>query len=158
MVGLAETHGEIALSETGFLSRLNPAEDTVGEHDQRDRRPGAREGLHLAGIEAEAAVTHYGDAFGGGAGEISAKDARQRVAEGAVRAVADQPGGGIGQLEIGREIGARRARIGHDDRVRWQKFGQVADRKEHTSELQSLMRISYAVFCLKKKKKKETQQ
>src|SRR3546814_7021657 len=26
--------------------------------------------------------------------------------------------------------------------------------EEHTSELQSLMRISYAVFCLKKKKKK----
>src|SRR3546814_3162002 len=35
-------------------------------------------------------------------------------------------------------------------------FGQEhADRRseEHTSELQSLMRISYAVFCLKKKKK-----
>src|SRR3546814_7540659 len=31
----------------------------------------------------------------------------------------------------------------------------VGDRsEEHTSELQSLMRISYAVFCLKKKKKK----
>src|SRR3546814_4007622 len=29
--------------------------------------------------------------------------------------------------------------------------------EEHTSELQSLMRISYAVFCLKKKKKKQTQ-
>src|SRR3546814_3416468 len=28
--------------------------------------------------------------------------------------------------------------------------------EEHTSELQSLMRISYAVFCLKKKKKKIT--
>src|SRR3546814_1591652 len=28
------------------------------------------------------------------------------------------------------------------------------DRKSTTSELQSLMRISYAVFCLKKKKKK----
>src|SRR3546814_1786681 len=28
--------------------------------------------------------------------------------------------------------------------------------EEHTSELQSLMRISYAVFCLKKKKKRET--
>src|SRR3546814_1746105 len=27
--------------------------------------------------------------------------------------------------------------------------------EEHTSELQSLMRISYAVFCLKKKKKRE---
>src|SRR3546814_7899649 len=29
--------------------------------------------------------------------------------------------------------------------------------EEHTSELQSLMRISYAVFCLKKKKTKKTQ-
>src|SRR3546814_9370146 len=28
--------------------------------------------------------------------------------------------------------------------------------EEHTSELQSLMRISYAVFCLKKKTEKET--
>src|SRR3546814_1694260 len=28
--------------------------------------------------------------------------------------------------------------------------------EEHTSELQSLMRISYAVFCLKKKKEQET--
>src|SRR3546814_9369635 len=28
--------------------------------------------------------------------------------------------------------------------------------EEHTSELQSLMRISYAVFCLKKKTKKDT--
>src|SRR3546814_7168019 len=28
----------------------------------------------------------------------------------------------------------------------------LGDRKSHTSELQSLMRISYAVFCLKQKK------
>src|SRR3546814_5477502 len=28
--------------------------------------------------------------------------------------------------------------------------------EEHTSELQSLMRISYAVFCLKKKKQQRT--
>src|SRR3546814_1851292 len=35
----------------------------------------------------------------------------------------------------------------------------VVDRRseEHTSELQSLMRISYAVFCLKKKKKQYDQ-
>src|SRR3546814_2867968 len=35
-------------------------------------------------------------------------------------------------------------------------FGRLAPKRseEHTSELQSLMRISYAVFCLKKKKKK----
>src|SRR3546814_1244183 len=30
--------------------------------------------------------------------------------------------------------------------------GDTARSEEHTSELQSLMRISYAVFCLKKKK------
>src|SRR3546814_9973104 len=30
--------------------------------------------------------------------------------------------------------------------------------EEHTSELQSLMRISYAVFCLKKKKQKKPKQ
>src|SRR3546814_10220188 len=41
-----------------------------------------------------------------------------------------------------------------------QRDGQIADAcdmaersEEHTSELQSLMRNSYAVFCLKKKKK-----
>src|SRR3546814_1824666 len=32
--------------------------------------------------------------------------------------------------------------------------GDAARSEEHTSELQSLMRISYAVFCLKKKNKK----
>src|SRR3546814_1524828 len=34
--------------------------------------------------------------------------------------------------------------------------GVVARSEEHTSELQSLMRISYAVFCLKKNKKKRS--
>src|SRR3546814_3480073 len=33
---------------------------------------------------------------------------------------------------------------------------RLARSEEHTSELQSLMRISYAVFCLKKKKKQTT--
>src|SRR3546814_4999467 len=33
-------------------------------------------------------------------------------------------------------------------------FDRIARSEEHTSELQSLMRISYAVFCLKKKKNK----
>src|SRR3546814_20468217 len=32
--------------------------------------------------------------------------------------------------------------------------GELPRSEEHTSELQSLMRISYAVFCLKKKKTK----
>src|SRR3546814_7693483 len=33
--------------------------------------------------------------------------------------------------------------------------GNIDRSEEHTSELQSLMRISYAVFCLKKKKHKQ---
>src|SRR3546814_1988839 len=34
-------------------------------------------------------------------------------------------------------------------------FAVAVRSEEHTSELQSLMRISYAVFCLKKKKQKQ---
>src|SRR3546814_6334913 len=34
----------------------------------------------------------------------------------------------------------------------WRQVVLVTRSEEHTSELQSLMRISYAVFCLKKKK------
>src|SRR3546814_8253013 len=39
------------------------------------------------------------------------------------------------------------------ERFAWPRFGRS---EEHTSELQSLMRISYAVFCLKKKKTRHT--
>src|SRR3546814_5049500 len=51
-------------------------------------------------------------------------------------------------------IGGRRSNVGCLDRDRGiarQPMGPVRS-EEHTSELQSLMRISYAVFCLKKKK------
>src|SRR3546814_9950190 len=39
--------------------------------------------------------------------------------------------------------------------ARRQSGAGTARSEEHTSELQSLMRISYAVFCLKKKKHKQ---
>src|SRR3546814_7364302 len=42
-----------------------------------------------------------------------------------------------------------RDEAGHDDRAHF--LGHAFRSEEHTSELQSLMRISYAVFCLKKK-------
>src|SRR3546814_5139362 len=43
------------------------------------------------------------------------------------------------------------------DRLGVDGVGQTGERsEEHTSELQSLMRISYAVFCLKKKKQTQT--
>src|SRR3546814_4324215 len=47
-----------------------------------------------------------------------------------------------GQVRVGQR-GRRRAQVGQPVRGR---------SEEHTSELQSLMRISYAVFCLTKKK------
>src|SRR3546814_6147416 len=65
----------------------------------------------------------------------------------------------------GRDCGERprlrRRSTDRDDRrgPDWGRLGGRAARlpghrsEEHTSELQSLMRISYAVFCLKKKKK-----
>src|SRR3546814_6243480 len=62
-------------------------------------------------------------------------------------------------LAAARTAQAARREIGHlrkADREREDQPGlklprQHARSEEHTSELQSLMRISYAVFCLKKK-------
>src|SRR3546814_3542294 len=44
-----------------------------------------------------------------------------------------------------------------DFAVRGVDIDPLARSEEHTSELQSLMRISYAVFCLKKKNNKNPQ-
>src|SRR3546814_4683074 len=53
----------------------------------------------------------------------------------------------------GDSVAARRTRsVRHCADGHWQDRGLcVARSEEHTSELQSLMRISYAAFCLKKK-------
>src|SRR3546814_5287884 len=55
-----------------------------------------------------------------------------------------------------RIVARRHARACRPLRCRQHQARQVRRSEEHTSELQSLMRISYAVFCLKKKKKKYT--
>src|SRR3546814_3330509 len=48
--------------------------------------------------------------------------------------------------------------IGHfDSEIQVGALRNFKRSEEHTSELQSLMRISYAVFCLKKKKNQKTQ-
>src|SRR3546814_9522243 len=53
--------------------------------------------------------------------------------------------------------GQKRNAAGHVFHRAQPSHRRAGDRsEEHTSELQSLMRISYAVFCLKKKKKKHT--
>src|SRR3546814_4889274 len=64
--------------------------------------------------------------------------------------------GGI-DIEDQLEIYRRRAELEGVDSVEGREGLAFDDRsEEHTSELQSLMRISYAVFCLKKKKHKQT--
>src|SRR3546814_3161215 len=52
----------------------------------------------------------------------------------------------IVDVEAGDGYEGRRLHLGRNRELR------VVRSEEHTSELQSLMRISYAVFCLKKKK------
>src|SRR3546814_7015825 len=50
-------------------------------------------------------------------------------------------------------LGTAVTKVNHDLRNILATASLISDRsEEHTSELQSLMRISYAVFCLKKKK------
>src|SRR3546814_8153262 len=81
--------------------------------------------------------------------------------------------GAIDEIEVEGELRdaeqrrkAQRARIGHqlfapqhgkDEHRRRRHREAIGHRsEEHTSELQSLMRISYAVFCLKKKQTTNT--
>src|SRR3546814_13993146 len=71
----------------------------------------------------------------------------QRVGLGArIHASNDPVGRGDGAVQLRRAA----LRPPHPERV-----PVVARSEEHTSELQSLMRISYAVFCLKKKTNKQ---
>src|SRR3546814_7206770 len=78
-----------------------------------------------------------------------------------MRALDHQRGEAIGSSRMGQQYAAAGRGLPGDRQI-----GIVDDRRltreaddaahgrseEHTSELQSLMRISYAVFCLKKKK------
>src|SRR3546814_4930572 len=69
----------------------------------------------------------------------------ERIAGGVVaQAVAEDLRGAMFLVE--GDIEQRAAVVGPDE----------TRSEEHTSELQSLMRISYAVFCMQKKKKKDT--
>src|SRR3546814_2345356 len=52
------------------------------------------------------------------------------------------------------DLRANRIKAGDDDLATLFPEGEARS-EEHTSELQSLMRISYAVFCLKKKTNKK---
>src|SRR3546814_4628020 len=73
----------------------------------------------------------------------------------ALRHRRDAAGRAIPAQEQGEgDAGAARPHLRSGTRTRPERTGGRSE--EHTSELQSLMRISYAVFCLKKKKHQTT--
>src|SRR3546814_7659799 len=82
-------------------------------------------------------------------------DARFRAGEGdALKRRGRRAGHQADQHQQGRGSGTEKATNGHESDPHWLVFKRS---EEHTSELQSLMRISYAVFCLKKKKKQHNE-
>src|SRR3546814_6897882 len=97
--------------------------------DHRRRRAGARSRVRRARAGA------HGGEQGRAARGRAARHGRQEPRRGSARRV----GGGI------------------DEALRHRRRPGAARSEEHTSELQSLMRTSYAVFCLKKKKTHPTQ-
>src|SRR3546814_1963667 len=69
-----------------------------------------------------------------------------------------EPLAGVGRIgrrgvgDVALRPGANTARASRADKLALARApGDARRSEEHTSELQSLMRISYAVFCLKKK-------
>src|SRR3546814_7065900 len=103
---------------------------------------------------------HHGRGVWPGAGEAAVGGERRGAAGGADRAVEPAPERGRAGKILGLEPGALprerpAARLARDivrAVARNEDVGARIERsEEHTSELQSLMRISYAVFCLKKK-------
>src|SRR3546814_2084015 len=76
----------------------------------------------------------------------------------AARAAVQRVGRAVNETRAGTDdVGRRKVITDREDLVRPEIELVVAEQRdvvrseEHTSELQSLMRISYAVFCLKKK-------
>src|SRR3546814_8919562 len=70
--------------------------------------------------------------------QFRARSRDRRACFAGLEAEAGEGGDGVGEWAGGHREGG----------------GAPGRSEEHTSELQSLMRISYAVFCLKKKKSK----
>src|SRR3546814_9938267 len=81
---------------------------------------------------------------------------------------AEPPGDRCARARVGfdrngtalRGIGKRydQRKLGSHSRTPPSRSATTSRSEEHTSELQSLMRLSYAVFCFKKKNKKYTKQ
>src|SRR3546814_10090329 len=124
--------------------------------DANDRRLHEREGAPRAGVEQQRLVVEdqvlvEAEAAGHGARRHRYADAVDAVGDfvdaGVVRGRHGGPPEKTGSISPARDClgacGCRMTRI---------QTSVMLRSEEHTSELQSLMRNSYAVFCLKKKK------
>src|SRR3546814_5289274 len=108
----------------------------VAEVTGRSRRIVRKRGSD--GIDRHVVETRPGSA------NLGETDAFQADAK---RVLVFSDAGGTGR-SYHADLGAR------NQRLRVHYLLEAGRSEEHTSELQSLMRISYAVFCLKKKNKK----
>src|SRR3546814_3575800 len=89
--------------------------------------------------------------------EIGAADLARFLLEHVDKRLADELALGLGIADAG-EAGEEQSLGVHMDERDVVMVAEEADdlrSEEHTSELQSLMRISYAVFCLQKKKDRQ---
>src|SRR3546814_270639 len=152
-VSVAQGHidGPVTLEENGarFFADLEGGQKTGWFYDQRDNRTWAArfardvrvlDGYAFAGgFAVQAALA--------GASEVVAVERSEGALQLAARAAEANDVAGrcrFVKAEVLQEL-QRQADAG-------ERYGLVIRSEEHTSELQSLMRISYAVFCLKKKK------
>src|SRR3546814_9978871 len=94
-----------------------------------------------------------------GIGEVTTRDQlqAQRFQQRPRGEVERDIGAGIGLCLVQEQghvpiVLAERHLVGGGNRLNTGKRSEALRSEEHTSELQSLMRISYAVFCLKKTK------
>src|SRR3546814_8947281 len=103
-----------------------------------ERSPWTRDG------RVRADVVRVTPDIGGLVTSVAVHD-NQAVKAGDLLFVIDRPRYALAVEQAEARIASAKATLGQARRER---------SEEHTSELQSLMRISYAVFCLTKKKKK----
>src|SRR3546814_9268740 len=96
------------------------------------------------GADAAHDIVEVGQAAARGIGQATTGPGQQHAARMAMEQRHAQPG-----LEFAHVVADRAG--GQAELFRRMGEVLVARSEEHTSELQSLMRISYAVFCLKKK-------
>src|SRR3546814_7894516 len=113
-----------------LLRRQQPGRERAAE----PRQPGRRRPRHPLGARNHALVQSCRACTPVGAAADACRQRRMELDVKRVRPIAARDLDALLELARGAGTGFTRS-------------------EEHTSELQSLMRISYAVFCLKKKKK-----